>query len=262
MNADWRSRYDLAVTVARQAGALARNYYEGEFKVEHKTDESPVTIADREAEQLIRDAVSQAFPEDGFLGEEYGDQSGSSGFRWVIDPIDGTKSFIRHIPLWGTLVGLEYQGEQIAGVAEVPLLGMTYRALRGDGAYVNERRIRVSDVARLSQAVLCYSSISWFRNAGREAMFLDLAAKTYRQRGFGDFYGFVLVAEGACDVMVDHGVHAWDVSAVKAIVEEAGGQLTDWAGTPTTERPDVLASNGKLHAEVLKILNDSHPGRT
>ena len=254
MNADWKSRYDLAIDIAKQAGALARRYYETTFEVHKKSDESPVTVADREAEQLIRAAVTKAFPQDGFLGEEFGDQPGSSGFRWIIDPIDGTKSFIRHIPLWGTLVGLEYQGEQIGGVVDVPVLGMTYRALRGDGAFVNERRIRVSNIDTLSDAVLCYSSISWFVKEQKERMFLDLAAKTYRQRGFGDFYGFVLVAEGACELMVDTGVHAWDVAAVKAIVEEAGGKLTDWDGVPNIERPDVLASNGKLHGEVLKLL--------
>ena len=262
MNPEWRSRYDLAVTAAQEAGNLARKYYETTFEVERKADASPVTIADREAEQLIRTSVTRAFPQDGFLGEEYGNQPGESGFRWVIDPIDGTKSFIRHIPIWGTLVGLEYRDEQIGGVAYVPVLGMTYRALRGDGAFVNERRMRVSNVARLSDALLCYSSVSWFRNAGKEAVFMELAAKTSRQRGFGDFYGFVLVAEGACEVMADHGVHPWDVSAVKAIVEEAGGKLTDWAGVPTIEKPDVLASNGKLHDEVLGILNGRSRGGT
>ncbi len=255
MNPEWRSRYEVAVESARLAGDLAKTYYESTFEVERKADDSPVTVADREAEQLIRTAVTAAFPNDGFLGEEYGDQPGTSGFRWVIDPIDGTKSFVRHVPLWGTLVGLEYKGEQIGGVVYVPVLGMTYRALRGDGAYCDDRRIRVSDTPRMADASLCYSSASWFLKAGREKVFLALTAKTARQRGYGDFYGFVLVAEGACDVMVDHGVHAWDVAGPKAIVEEAGGMFTDWTGVPTIDRPDVLASNGRLHAETLGILN-------
>jgi histidinol-phosphatase len=255
MDPAWRSRYEVAVAAAQQAGEHARKYYEGTFEVERKADESPVTIADREAEQLIRAAVTKAFPKDGFLGEEYGDQPGETGFRWVIDPIDGTKSFIRHIPIWGTLIGLEYKGEQIGGVACAPALGLTYRALRGDGAFVNDRPIHVSNVSKLSEAFLCYSSVSWFRDAGKQDAFMELAAKTARQRGFGDFYGFVLVAEGASELMMDHGVHEWDVSALKAIVEEAGGKFTDWNGVPTTEKPHVLASNGKLHAEVLAILN-------
>ena len=254
MNPDWRARYELAVEAARRAGDLARTYYESTFEIELKLDASPVTVADKGAEELIRSFVSQHFPSDGFLGEEFGDQPGGTGFRWVIDPIDGTRSFVRHIPIWATLIGLEYKGEQVGGVAYVPVLGQVYRALRGDGAYMNDRRVRVSDVGKLSDALLCYSSLAWFTRAGRERTFLELANRTNRQRGFGDFYGFVLVAEGAADLMVEHGVHAWDVSGLKAIVEEAGGTFTDWDGTPTTERPDVVASNGKLHAEALKIL--------
>src|SRR5262245_37890400 len=254
MNADWRTRYDLAVDAARKAGDHARTYYESTFDVEHKPDSSPVTVADKSAEQLIREAVTKAFPHDGFLGEEFGDQPGTSGYRWIIDPIDGTKSFIRHIPIWATLVGLEYKGEQIGGVAYIPVFGQVYRALRGDGAFMNDRRIRVSDTARLSDALLCYSSIAWFQKVGRERTFLNIAARTQRQRGFGDFYGFVLVAEGAVDLMLEHGVNPWDVAATKAIVEEAGGSFTDWSGTPTIHTPDILASNGKLHAETLALL--------
>jgi len=254
MNTEWRTRYELAVEAAGKAGDLARTYYETTFAVEHKADSSPVTIADRQAEELIRGMVAKAFPGDGFLGEEFGNQAGSSGFRWVIDPIDGTKSFIRHVPIWATLIGLEYNGEQIGGVAYIPVFDMMYRALRGDGAYMNERKIRVSDRATLAESLLCYSSINWFTRAGRERTFIELANRTARQRGYGDFYGFVLVAEGAADVMLEHGVNPWDIAATKAIIEEAGGMFTDWNGTPTIHRPDVLATNGKLHAETLAIL--------
>ena len=255
MNPAWRTRYELAVEAARKAGDLARGFYETTFEVEKKADNSPVTIADKQAEQLIRQMVTQHFPDDGFLGEEFGDQPGGSGFRWVIDPIDGTRSFVRHIPIWATLIGLEYRGEQIGGIAYIPVFDQMYRALRGDGAYVGDRRIQVSTEDQLSESLMCYSSIRWFQSAGREKTFLELVSKTQRQRGFGDFYGFVLVAEGAADLMLEHGVHEWDVSALKAIVEEAGGTFTDWKGTPTTATPDVLATNGKLHAATLAILN-------
>lgn len=254
MNPDWRTRYELAVDAAQKAGDHARNYYETTFAVEHKADTSPVTVADREAEQLIRSMIAEHFPDDGLLGEEYGDRPGTTGYRWVIDPIDGTKSFVRHVPIWATLVGLEYRGEQIGGVAYIPVFGMTYRALRGGGAFLNERPIRVSAVDRLADSLLCYSSIGWFTRAGREKTFLELADRTGRQRGYGDFYGFVLVAEGAADVMLEHGVNPWDVAATKPIIEEAGGTFTDWDGTPTIHRPDVLATNGKVHAETLAIL--------
>jgi histidinol-phosphatase len=254
MNPAWRTRYDLAVEAARRAGDLARTYYESTFEVEKKSDNTPVTLADREGESLIRAMIGKAFPDDGFLGEEYGNQPGTSGFRWVIDPIDGTKSFVRHIPLWATLIGLEYGGEQIAGVAHLPVFAMTYRALRGDGAFENERRIRVSNVPVLAESMICYSSINWFTRAGREKTFIELANRTARQRGYGDFYGFVLVAEGAAELMVDHGVSPWDIAATKAIIEEAGGRFTDWDGRSTIERPDVLASNGRVHEEAISVL--------
>jgi histidinol-phosphatase len=254
MNPAWKSRYDAAVEAAQQAGKLALGFYDNNVAVEWKQDESPVTVADRNAETLLRQTLLGHFPDDGFLGEEYGDQPGSSGFRWIVDPVDGTRSFVRGIPIWATLVGLEYKGEQIAGVAVLPALGDTYRALRGAGAFRNERAIRVSTVARLSEALLCYSSISWFVKAGRQDDFLALAARTQRQRGFGDFYGFVLVAQGSAEVMIEHGVHIWDVVALKALLEEAGGRFSDWEGNATVERPDVLASNGVLHDEVLRII--------
>jgi histidinol-phosphatase len=254
MNPDWRARYEAAVEAARAAGQLALRYFDTGLTVEWKEDRTPVTLADRAAEALLRSRLLGKFPSDGFLGEESGDTPGSSSFRWIIDPIDGTRSYVRGVPLWGTLVGLEYRGEQIAGVAEAPALGHTYRALRGDGAYRNDRRIRVSDVAALDKAHLFYSSVAWFVKAGRQDTFLKLAAQTERQRGYGDFYGFVLVAQGSGDIMMEHGCHPWDLSALSAIVAEAGGRLTDWQGRPNIHHPDVVASNGRLHEQVLRLL--------
>jgi histidinol-phosphatase len=260
MNPDWRTRYDLAIDAAQQAGKVALKYFPDvdsaafASRVEWKEDQSPVTLADREAEALLRTTLLRAFPNDGFLGEEYGDHPGSSGFRWIIDPIDGTRSFVRGVPIWGTLVGLEYKGEAIAGVVVVPPWGHVYRALRGDGAFRGEQRIRVSDVSKLSEAHLFYSSLSWFARAGRQEAFLELSRRTQRQRGFGDFYGFVLVAQGSGELMVEHGVHIWDVAAIKPLIEEAGGRYSDWDGGGSIDRPDVVVSNGKLHEEALGIL--------
>jgi histidinol-phosphatase len=260
LNPEWQSRYNVAIEAAREAGQVALRYYDGSFTVEWKADQSPVTVADRQAEQRLRDKLLAAFPNDGFLGEEFGDTPGSSGFRWIIDPIDGTRSFVRGIPLWATLVGLEYQDEQIAGIAEVPALGHTYRALRGDGAYRNDRRIHVSDVGALSEALVFYSSFSWFIKAGRQAAFIQLTQHTDRTRGYGDFYGFVLVAQGSGELMIEHGVHAWDVAAIKVLVEEAGGRFSTWDGSGSIHQPDVLVSNGKLHDAALAILQ-AHPAR-
>jgi histidinol-phosphatase len=254
LNAAWRTRYDLAIDAAQQAGKLAMGYFDRPLDVEWKSNQSPVTIADREAEHLLRSRLLGHFPEDGFLGEESGETRGDSGFRWIIDPIDGTRSFVRGIPLWATLVGLEYRGEQIAGVTYLPALSQTFRALRGDGAYRDERRIRVSDIGDLRESQVFYSGLNWFIAGGWRDGFLDLCSRTQRQRGFGDFYGFVLVAQGSGELMVEYGVHSWDVAALKPLIEEAGGQCTDWDGTPTIYRPDILASNGKLHQVTLDLL--------
>ena len=262
MNPEWRSRYNLAVEAARRAGDFAKTIYDATFQdraaleVIRKADDSPVTLADRGAEELIRNMIAKHFPGDGFLGEEFGNAESSTGFRWIIDPIDGTKSFVRHVPIWGTLLGLEYEGEQIAGVVYIPVFRQMYRALRGDGAYLDDIRIRVSDTPTLAESILCYSSIGWFTRAGRQETFLKLYGQTGRQRGYGDFFGFVLVAQGSADLMVEHGVNAWDVAATKVLVEEAGGTFTDWDGTPTIHRPDVLASNGKLHTKALELLRE------
>jgi histidinol-phosphatase len=254
MIADWRNRYEVAVEAARLAGDLALGYYDRDIDIIWKQDASPVTIADRDAEALLRSKLLEQFPADGFLGEESGDTPGTSGFRWIIDPVDGTRSFVRGIPLWATLVGLEYRGELIAGVCRLPALKQTYRALRGDGAFRDERRLRVSTVDTLAKAHVYYSSISWFKRAGIDRQFLELVDRTERQRGFGDFYGFVMVAQGSGEAMLEHGVHAWDVAALIPIVEEAGGKMTTWDGTIDIERPDTLATNGLLHDELLRLI--------
>jgi histidinol-phosphatase len=254
MNADWRSRYEVAVEAAAKAGDLALEYFDRDIAVEWKADQSPVTLADRDAEALLRTTVLGRFKSDGFLGEESGDTPGTSGYRWIIDPIDGTRSFVRGIPLWATLVGLEYNGELIAGVCRLPALKQTYRALRGDGAFRDERRLHVSSVDRLARAHVYYSSISWFKKAGVDRQFLALVDATERQRGFGDFYGFVMIAQGSGEAMIEYGVHPWDLGALVPLVEEAGGRMTTWDGERDWQRPDVLASNGLLHAELMSRL--------
>jgi histidinol-phosphatase len=254
MNPDWRSRYEVMVGAAEAAGQVALGYFDQGVSVEWKADQSPVTVADRNAEQVLRERLSKAFPGDGFLGEEFGDTPGTTGFRWIIDPIDGTRSFVRNIPHWATLVGLEYRGEMIAGVSFAPADGILFRALRGDGTFKNDRRVRVSDVATLDQSLACYSGVQFFHAAGKEAQFLRILRGVDRARGFGDYYGFVLLAQGSCDLMVDYGVHIWDIAGLKVIVEEAGGKFTDWDGGSDLERPDCVASNGRVHDAALALL--------
>lgn len=255
MNADWRNRYEAAINAAEDAGRLALGYFDQGITVEWKPDQSPVTLADRGAEELLRKTLLGKFPGDGFLGEEFGHTPGSSGYRWIIDPIDGTRSFVRGIPIWATLVGLEYRGELIAGACYLPAMKLLYRAMRGDGAFRDDRRLHVSAVGTLEKAHVYYSSISWFMKAGHEKQFLDLVKLTERQRGFGDFYGFLMVAQGAGEIMVEHGVHAWDIAALEPIIAEAGGKLTAWDGRFDLDKPDVIASNGLLHEQALRVIH-------
>jgi len=255
MNPDWRARYEKAIDVTRKAAQVALRYFDTALTVESKADASPVTVADRETEQALRRGLQAAFPNDGFLGEEYGDTPGSTGYRWVLDPIDGTRSFVRGIPTWATIVGLEYRGELLAGVVEAAPFGHTYHALRGHGAYRNDRRIHVSDEADLGKSLVFYSSVSWFLKAGKEREFLEVVRRSERQRGYGDWYGFLLVAQGSGEVMIEQGVHAWDIAGIFPIVEEAGGKMTDWSGKFDLHAPDILASNGRQHDEVLANLN-------
>jgi histidinol-phosphatase len=254
MNPEWRSRYEVMVHAAKAAGQVALGYFDRDVTVEWKQDASPVTVADRNAEKLLRQLVTAAFPGDGYLGEEFGDTPSKTGYRWIIDPIDGTRCFVRNIPHWATLVGLEYKGEMIAGVSYAPADNQLFRALRGDGTFKNDRRVRVSVINDLDQALACYSGYRYFHKAGKEKQFLNVMRGVDRARGFGDYYGFVLVAQGSVDLMVDYGVHEWDIAGLKVIVEEAGGQFSDWDGGDDRTRPDCVASNGKLHEAALAIL--------
>jgi histidinol-phosphatase len=254
MNPDWKSRYEVMVEAARAAGQVALEFFDRNVAVEWKEDQSPVTVADRNAERALRERLTRAFPGDGFLGEEFGATPGSTGYRWIIDPIDGTRCFVRNIPHWATLVGLEYRGEMIAGVSYAPADGQLFRALRGDGTYKNDRRVRVSDVSSLDRALACYTGFQYFADAGQEAALLKVMRGVDKTRGYGDYYGFVLVAQGSADLIVDYGVHRWDVAGLKVIVEEAGGRFSNWDGGCDLDRPDCVASNGKVHDAALALL--------
>ncbi|HMP16623.1 MAG TPA: inositol monophosphatase family protein, partial [Gemmatales bacterium] len=209
MNPASIERYRRALDAARDAGKLALSYFDNHVAVEWKENDTPVTVADRKAEELLRSRLLGLFPQDAFLGEESGKVAGSSGFRWIIDPIDGTRSFVRGIPLWGTLVGLEYEGDPIAGVCFMPAFGkegQMFHGLRGHGAFRDDTRIRVSTVSTLEESQVFYSSLAWFMASGVKEAFLEITQTSQRQRGFGDFYGFMLVAQGSGEMMIEYGV--------------------------------------------------------
>jgi histidinol-phosphatase len=242
-----------AVDAARAAGAIAMTYYTGGFDVTIKPDDTPVTQADREAEQTIVTALGRAFPDWGFLGEEFG-AKGATDVRWIIDPIDGTKNFVRHIPVWATLLALEAHGDVVAGVIHNPVSGDLYAARRGGGARLNGQRIRVSDIGEMWSATMLHAGLRLYRKAGVWNGLLRLVDATERQRGFGDYLGYALVAEGKAEMYVEVDLKPWDLAPCKIVVEEAGGRFTDLAGTPTIYSGNALATNGRLHDAALALL--------
>ena len=243
---------DAAVEAARAAGAIALKYFRGRFEVTLKPDATPVTQADREAERAIVEILGRAFPEHGVLGEEFGGH-GSTEVRWIIDPIDGTKNFVRGIPVWATLIGLEERGEITVGVIHNPVTGELYTARRGGGAFLNGERIRVSAIAELGGATLVHAGLGLFREAGRWESFVRLVDATERQRGFGDYSGYGLVAEGKAELYLEVDLKPWDLAPCKILVEEAGGRFSDLDGRPTIYSGTALATNGRLHDAALAL---------
>jgi histidinol-phosphatase len=241
-----------AVDAARAAGEVALKYYRTGFDVTLKADATPVTQADRGAEHAIREVLGRAFPEVGFLGEELG-AVGDQQRRWIIDPIDGTKNFIRRVPVWATLIGLEEDGEITAGVIHNPVTGELLRARRGGGAWSGGDRIRVSTIADLGQATLLHAGLRLLREAGCWDGLVRLVDATERQRGFGDYLGYALVAEGKAEIYLETDLKAWDLAPCKIIVEEAGGRFTDFAGVPTIHGGTAFATNERLHEAALAL---------
>ena len=249
---------EAMIEAARAAGEVALGYYRSGFDVAIKSDQTPVTQADREAERLIVERLGRLFPDCGFLGEEFGD-SVARDRRFIIDPIDGTKNFVRRIPVWATLLALEEGGEVTAGVVHNPALGEMFWASRGGGAFRNGERVSVSGIARLAEAQLLHSSLRPLRAAGYWDGFARLVDATERQRGFGDYMGYTLVSEGKAEVYAEiyaegHGLKPWDLAPCKILVEEAGGIFTDLAGRATIYTGSAVATNGHLHEAVLDLL--------
>jgi len=244
---------DAAVEAARAAGEIALGYFRGGFEVTLKADATPVTQADREAERAIVEILGRAFPEYGVLGEEFGGR-GSTDVRWIVDPIDGTKNFVRGIPLWATLIALEERGEVTVGVVHNPARGDLYTARRGGGAWKNGERVRVSDVSTLDGAFFVHAGLRLLREAGWWDGFVRLVDATDRQRGFGDYVGYGLLAEGKAEIYLEVDLKPWDLAAPRILVEEAGGRFTDLAGRPTIYSGTALATNGRLHDAVLALL--------
>jgi histidinol-phosphatase len=230
-----------------------RRFRARDLRVETKPDLTPVSEADHAAEELVRDRLATARPGDAVLGEEFG-TDGESHRRWIIDPIDGTKNYVRGVPVWATLLALEEDGEMRVGVVSAPALGHTWWAVRGGGAFADGHPIGVSGVSALEDAHLCYSDFKWWGRYGLQAEFEALAGQVWRTRGFGDFWSHILVAEGAADIAAEPVVALWDLAPLLVIVEEAGGRFTDLAGNRTADGGSAVSTNGRIHDAVLQAL--------
>lgn len=248
----WESELRFAHGLADIADEISMRYFRRtDTTIRSKADGTPVTQADEEIERLLRKQIASAFPDHGVLGEEEGESEGTSGARWIVDPIDGTKSFSWGIPIWATLIALEVSGEIVCGIASAPALRERFGAARGSGAMRNGEPIRTSDVDDLSRARIGFTSATAFAKCGSGDQFQRLLAATAHNRGIGDFYGHMLVACGSLDVMVEPVLHPWDLAAVIVIVEEAGGRLSDLEGRPHIYGGGAVTSNGRLHDAVL-----------
>ncbi|XZE54821.1 inositol monophosphatase family protein [Planctomycetaceae bacterium SH139] len=250
------------VRLGEQTAAVTLRYFrDASLAVEAKADESPVTIADREAESEFRRLVSEQFAEDAVLGEEHEDLAGTSGYRWVVDPIDGTKSFVAGVPMYSTLVALEYEDRPIAGGIWIPALGEVAVAAAQLGCWYRPSRgadwqvARVSSRDRLDRAIFVTTAADSFAEVDSLDRFERLQQAAWFTRTWGDGYGYLLVATGRADLMVDPIVSPWDIAAIAPVIIEAGGLFSDWQGVATTKGTQAVGTNGILHAQILELLS-------
>jgi histidinol-phosphatase len=256
----------LAHVLADTADSISMSRFRAlDLHVQSKPDLTPVSDADTAVENALRATLARTRPRDAVLGEEFGATAAAAGpgtRQWVIDPIDGTKNFIRGVPIWATLIALMEGDQPVAGLVSAPALGRRWWAAVGHGAYAGRHTaaatpIRVSGVRRLADASFCYSSLGGWEENGRLPAMLGIMRQTWRSRAYGDFYGYMLVAEGAVDVMVEPELSLWDVAALIPIVSEAGGRFTDLSGRPGPGGGSAIASNGKIHDDLLERLTRS-----
>jgi myo-inositol-1(or 4)-monophosphatase len=256
---DFSTYLAFARETAYQAGQATLKYYQQNLLPEIKLDGSPVTLADRTSEMLIRGAVEKRFPNHAILGEEFGDSPGGSGtatHRWIIDPIDGTQSFLHGVPLYSVLLGLEIEDRVEVGVAYFPALDEMVSGATGLGCWWNDRRARVSEKARLAESVVSFTDIGNFTKHGGEAGFLRLARQAWYRAGWGDAYGYLLAATGRVEVMIDPIMAVWDCGPFPPIFREAGGYFGDWQGNETIYAGRGLATTRTLLPQVLASLRE------
>ena len=260
-DAELRGWLDVALAACDEADLIARAHFRRDLQIDTKPDRSFVTQADTAIERMIRERLLGAFPDHGLVGEEYGTEAGDASVRWYIDPIDGTHNFIRGVPLFGTLLAVERDGELQAAVLSAPALDERWWAWRAGGAWARNRggsprRIHVSGVTALADAQVLYGSGRDIEASGRAPGFGAVLRAAWRERGFGDFWGYALLAEGAAEAMIEVDLSTWDVAAPFLLIEEAGGRATDFEGRRALDSGTFLASNGHLHEVIRSGLLD------
>jgi histidinol-phosphatase len=244
----------LALELAGIADSItAARFRARDLSVDVKADRTPVTDADRDAEEAIRDVLRARRPAHAVLGEEFGAE-GESEWRWLIDPIDGTRNYARGVPVWATLIALVHDERSVCAVVSAPALARRWWAARGEGAHSRDGVLRVSTVASLDAAHLSCTDVRDFEPRGTGPGFLELASRCRHVRAFGDFWSHMLVAEGALDIGIEAVVNPWDIAAAQVIVEEAGGRFSDFHGEPRIDSGNVITSNGLLHEAVMTLL--------
>jgi len=245
---------DFAMDLARGAGDITNRYFKGSFAAERKADNSLVTVADRDAEKYLRATIEEAFPDDAILGEEEGEKPGRSNRRWILDPIDGTYSFVHGVPLYGVLIGLEIDSEAVLGVVNLPALDELIYAARGLGCFWNDVPARVSSIGSLGDALLLATDFGTCERYGFGSAADNLQRQVSERRTWGDAYGHILVATGRADIMLDPITNVWDCAALLPIVEEAGGMFTDWQGKRTIHGGNAISTNRVLFESVMDTI--------
>jgi histidinol-phosphatase len=246
-----QANLELALELADIADRISLSRFRAsDLQVETKPDLSPVTEADRAVEEALRTQIANARPDHGVVGEEFG-SSGPAGARWIIDPIDATKNYVRGVPVWATLLALEVEGELVLGLVSAPALRRRWWAARGAGAFADGEPIAVSRISKLADAHILFSAFDGGDPPGWGESLLKLGSRCWRMRGFGDFWQHMLVAEGSAEVALEPAVSLWDMAAVQVIVEEAGGSFSDLGGARRADGGNAISSNGLLHEEVL-----------
>ncbi len=246
---------NFAVKLVKNSNDITLKYYQKKLKHKVKDNNSPVTMADLNCEKFMSFKIKTRYPEHSILGEEGGESGSGSEFKWIIDPVDGTKNFMRKYPYWGTMLALEYMGEIILGVISMPALKDFVYAAKGMGCYYNDKKAKVSKIKLLKDSYLIHGGIDYISTESYKDNFLNLSRACYYSRGFGDCHGHAFIIKGKAEIMVDPHVSPWDVAPVKICVEESGGMFTDLSGKKSIYSGNALVTNGKVHEAALKMLN-------